>query len=29
MDRERCRPATQLCDRVGAMLYRLHRSLEP
>jgi carbamoyl-phosphate synthase large subunit len=29
MDRERCRPAIQLCDRVGAMLYRLHQSLEP
>lgn len=27
--REQCRGATHLCDRVGAMLYRLHQSLDP
>ena len=28
LDRSRCRDAVGLCDRVGAMLYRLHQSLD-
>ena len=27
--REQCRGAAHLCNRVGAMLYRLHQSLDP
>ena len=26
--REACEPVTRLCDRVGAMLYRLHEALD-
>ena len=28
LDREACRQLVDVCDRVGAMLYRLHDSLE-
>jgi four helix bundle protein len=28
LSRERCKDLTNLCERVGAMLYRLHESLE-